>query len=247
MDVVNETKSLLLAMGASPIMWFMIFLSLASITVMVERAWFFHSITEDIELIARRLSALLDARDYEGARALMRSSSSAEAAVVLAGLLDAGRGVRAAREAMAGAEALQRKRLERRLGYLGTLGSNAPFVGLFGTVVGVVMAFEELGVGDGSTANAAVMASIAEALVATAIGLAVAIPAIAAYNGFQRRIKGIAYDTDALAHVLLAHLEGEAGASEVPRDALPQRAPRARDTPDTEELGRVRASLVEVS
>ena len=68
-----------------------------------------------------------------------------------------------------------------------------------------------------------------------------------AYNGFQRRIKGIAYDTDALAHVLLAHLEGEAGASEVPRDALPQRAPRARDTPDTEELGRVRASLVEVS
>lgn len=209
MDVVNETKSLLLSMGASPIMWFMIFLSLVSISVMLERALFFRSIAEDVEVIARRLSALLGAADYDGALALMRSSPSAEAAVVLAGLLDAPRGVRAAREAMAGAAALQRKRLERRLGYLGTLGSNAPFVGLFGTVVGVVMAFEELGAGDGSTANAAVMASIAEALVATAIGLAVAIPAVAAFNAFQRRIKGIAYDTDALAHVLLAHLEGE--------------------------------------
>ena len=212
MDVVKETKSLLLSMGAAPIMWFMLLLSLVSITVMLERALFFRSIAEDVEVIARRLSALLPATDYEGALALMRSSNSAEAAVVLAGLLDARNGVRAAREAMAGAAALQRKRLERRLGYLGTLGSNAPFVGLFGTVVGVVMAFEELGAGDGSTANAAVMGSIAEALVATAIGLAVAIPAVAAFNAFQRRIKGITYDTDALAHVLLAHLEAESHA-----------------------------------
>jgi biopolymer transport protein ExbB len=116
MDVVNETKSLLLSMGASPIMWFMIFLSLVSISVMLERALFFRSIAEDVEVIARRLSALLGAADYDGALALMRSSPSAEAAVVLAGLLDAPRGVRAAREAMAGAAALQRKRLERRLG-----------------------------------------------------------------------------------------------------------------------------------
>ena len=73
MDVVNETKSLLLSMGAAPIMWFMLLLSLVSITVMLERALFFRSIAEDVEVIARRLSALLSATDYDGAQALMRS------------------------------------------------------------------------------------------------------------------------------------------------------------------------------
>ena len=96
---------------------------------------------------------------------------------------------------MAGAAALQRMKLERRLAYLGTLGNNAPFIGLFGTVIGVIGAFDELGGGQDAGARraaagaAAVMASIAEALVATAVGLAVAIPAVAAYNYFQRLIK----------------------------------------------------------
>ncbi|MFT3923728.1 MAG: MotA/TolQ/ExbB proton channel family protein [Myxococcales bacterium] len=58
-----------------------------------------------------------------------------------------------------------------------------------------------------AAATTAVMDSIAEALVATAIGLLVAIPAVAAYNAFQRKIRGIGANTDALSHVLLVHLE----------------------------------------
>jgi biopolymer transport protein ExbB len=137
-------------------------------------------------------------------------SPSAEAAVVVAGLIEAPRGAAAAREAMAGAVAIQRIRLERRLAFLGTLGNNAPFIGLLGTVIGIVMAFEELGKMGANAAAGTVMSSIAEALVATAIGLAVAIPAVASFNYFQRRIKSIAGSTEALTRVLLAHLEGGA-------------------------------------
>jgi biopolymer transport protein ExbB len=151
--------------------------------------------------------------DYEAARTALERSPSAEAAVVVAGLLEADRGAKAAEEAMEGAMALQRMKLERRLAFLGTLGNNAPFIGLFGTVIGVVEAFEQLGKQSTVAAKTAavaapqeVMAAIAEALVATAVGLAVAIPAVAAYNYYQRLSKSVLANTSALSHVLLSYL-----------------------------------------
>jgi biopolymer transport protein ExbB len=152
------------------------------------------------------------------ARRLLEASPSAEAAVVLAGVIESKHGAKAAEEAMAGAQALQRMKLEQRLAYLGTLGNNAPFVGLFGTVVGVVQAFDELGkaaklassqAASAALAPQAVMSSIAEALVATAIGLGVAIPAVAAFNAFQRLTRARLANTEVMSHVLLAHLNAE--------------------------------------
>jgi biopolymer transport protein ExbB len=147
---------------------------------------------------------------------MLENSPSAEAAVVAAGLDEAKRGAQAAEEAMAGAAALQRMKLEKRLVYLGTLGNNAPFVGLLGTVIGIVQAFDELGKAakaqtaqiSSTIAPQTVMTSIAEALVATAIGLLVAIPAVAAYNTFQRLIKSTLANTEVLSRILLAHLKG---------------------------------------
>jgi biopolymer transport protein ExbB len=94
---------------------------------------------------------------------------------------------------------------------LGTLGSNAPFVGLLGTVIGIVQAFEQLQLsgaanGSGGAMNG-VMGAIAEALVATAIGLVVAIPAVAAFNAFQRRIKTILGNAEALRHIVLSYVK----------------------------------------
>ena len=214
MNIVAKSKAVMLAMGAAPVMYLMVVLSILSLAIILERAYFFYSIRDDLESLARDLSRSLRAGDYEEARKRMESSPSAEAAVVVAGLTEADRGAAAAEEAMAGATALQRMKLERRLAYLGTLGNNAPFIGLFGTVIGIIEAFEHLS--DKSTAAsatsaaapAAVMGSIAEALVATAIGLAVAIPAVAAYNYFTRMIKSTVSNTDALSRVLLAHLKG---------------------------------------
>lgn len=214
MNVVAKSKTLMLAMGAAPVMWLMIGLSIVSLAIVLERMWFFHAIEDDLESLAHALTQKLRAGDLEGARGVLEASPSAEAAVVVAGLVEAPNGANAAREAIAGALAIQRLKLERRLAFLGTLGNNAPFIGLFGTVVGIVMAFEKLGEAGKTAAGSApaeVMASIAEALVATAIGLLVAIPAVAAFNWFQRKIKSIAGRTDALSRVLLAHLEREEG------------------------------------
>lgn len=217
MNLTEWLQRLMTNFGAQWVMWLLIGLSVISVAVMLERAWFFYSIRDDLARLSSDLRELLRKGDLDGARKKMEASPSTEAAVVVAGLVECDRGVKAAEEAMQGALALQRMRLEKRLAYLGTLGNNAPFVGLFGTVVGVVQAFEALGRQTAATAAAEaaagmapqeVMAAIAEALVATAVGLAVAIPAVATYNFFMRRMKSHLSNTDALTHVLLAYLAG---------------------------------------
>jgi biopolymer transport protein ExbB len=213
MSLVERSKVMLLDLGASPILYLMIALSVISVAIMLERAWFFATIRENVERLARLLSDRLDQNDVGGAYETVAASRSAEAAVVAAGLRQLNRGPEAAEEAMASATALQRLRLERRLAFLGTLGNNAPFVGLLGTVIGIVQAFDSLqSAGTGSSgAGAEVMGAIAEALVATAIGLAVAIPAVAAFNYFQRRIKSTLGNAEALRHIVLSYLKTRRG------------------------------------
>ncbi len=213
MNLVEWLQRLMTNFGATWVMWLLVGLSILSVAIMLERGWFFWSLRDDLGRLATDLRKLLREGDMSGAKKRMESSPSAEAAVVCAGLLEADRGAKSAEEAMQGAAALQRMKLERRLAFLGTLGNNAPFIGLFGTVIGVVKAFESLsrqGAAAATTASAMapqeVMAAIAEALVATAVGLAVAIPAVAMYNFFQRQSKSILANTEALTRVLLAHL-----------------------------------------
>lgn len=211
MDIVSHGKTLMLALGASRIMYLMLGLSVLSVAIILERAWFFFRTYDNLEGLARELDVYLEGGDVEGAMHRMKESRSAEAAIVVTGLLKAPRGAEAAAEAMIGATAVQRMKLERGLAYLGTLGNNAPFIGLFGTVIGIIMAFERLGAGGttSSSASAEVMSSIAEALVATAIGLAIAIPSVAFYNYFQRRIKATASNTEALTRIVLSWLKSE--------------------------------------
>lgn len=215
MNLVEWLQRLMTNFGAGWVMWLLVVLSIMSVAIMLERGWFYWSLRDDLGRLAGDLRKLLRENDLSGAKKRMESSPSAEAAVVSAGLLEADRGAKAAEEAMHGAAALQRMKLERRLAFLGTLGNNAPFIGLFGTVIGVVQAFEALGRQGGAAATATaastmapqeVMSAIAEALVATAVGLAVAIPAVAMYNFFQRQAKSILANTEALTRVLLSHL-----------------------------------------
>ena len=223
MNIVAKSKAVMLAMGAAPVMYLMIMLSILSLAIMLERAWLFWSLHDDIDALMRDLGRFLRGGDMEGARKRLEQSKSAEAAVVVAGLVESDLGLDAAEEAMAGASALQRLKLEKRLSYLGTLGNNAPFIGLLGTVIGIVGAFDELGkanalapAGSGGAsqiAPAAVMTNVGEALVATAVGIFVAIPAVAAFNAFQRLVRTTLANTDALGHVLLAHLKANPAAA----------------------------------
>ena len=223
MNLVDWIQRLMTNFGAEWVMWVMLGLSVVSVAIMLERGWFYWSLRDDIGTLAKELRNLLRKGDLGKARERMEASPSAEAAVVVAGLAEADMGAKAADEAMKGAAALQRLKLERRLAFLGTLGNNAPFIGLFGTVIGIVMAFEALGsqqtLGAEAAAQAAaggapeeVMAAIAEALVATAVGLVVAIPAVAMFNVFQRQAKSILANTEALSRVLLAYLVADPAA-----------------------------------
>jgi biopolymer transport protein ExbB len=216
MNLVEWLQKLMTNFGAGWVMYLLIALSVVSVAVMLERGWFYWSLRDDIAKLAKQLREHLHVGDLDGAVKRMETSPSAEAAVVVAGLLEADRGAKAAEEAMQGAAALQRMKLERRLAFLGTLGNNAPFIGLLGTVIGVVQAFEALGQQNESAQAAAsamapqvVMTAIAEALIATAVGLAVAIPAVVMYNVFQRHSRAILANTEALSRVLLAHLVSE--------------------------------------
>ena len=93
------------------------------------------------------------------------------------------------------AAAVEVNKLEKRVPFLATVASVAPFIGLFGTVWGILIAFQRIGL-TGSTNLATVGPGIASALIATAAGLAAAIPAVMAYNHFTLRVKGFASDLD---------------------------------------------------
>lgn len=213
--MIQSLEHFMTGLGTAWILYLMIGLSVLSVAVMLERGFVFFKLRDDVPALMDKLAALLRENKIEEAKKLLAASPSSEAAVVLAGLEEAPRGAESASEAMQGATAIQKLRLESRLAYLGTLGNNAPFIGLLGTVIGIVGAFAELKNSMGQAAqgsqmaSGAVMANIAEALVATAIGLIVAIPAVAAFNTFQRMVKVTLSNTEALGHVLLAHLKAE--------------------------------------
>ncbi|HEY0467681.1 MAG TPA: MotA/TolQ/ExbB proton channel family protein [Polyangiaceae bacterium] len=244
-NIVERSKQILLEVGATPVLYLMLALSVVSVAIMIERGWFFTLVSENIAKLAEALAERLNEHDLNGARDLVVASKSAEAAIVAAGLKQLGRGSEAAEAAMASATALQRMRLERRLAFLGTLGNNAPFIGLLGTVIGIVQAFEKLqnaGAGGGASGPASdVMGAISESLVATAIGLVVAIPAVAAFNYFQRRIRNTLANSEALTQILLAYAKGEAAlpGSGQPSQPGARRAAGVREASETFSMQRI--------
>ncbi|HWA75021.1 MAG TPA: MotA/TolQ/ExbB proton channel family protein [Polyangiaceae bacterium] len=214
--MVEQSKNFMVQAGATWVLWFLFALSVASLSIMLDRALAFWSKRDDIASLVRDLHTLLGQGEVAAARERLEKSRSTEAAVVLSGLDHWQRGRSAAEEAMAAATGIERARLERRLSFLGTVGANAPFVGLLGTVIGIVGAFDELGRAAPARASALalaperVMSTIAEALVATAVGLCVAIPAVAVFNSFQGKLAETLGNAETLGHVLLAHVRPNA-------------------------------------
>ena len=215
MSAVDAAKQLLLQSGAAWILWLLGALSVVSLLIIVERGLYFRSRGSDLEATSRQLDEPLSLGEWEVAIRRLEAQPATANAIASAGLRLADRGPAAVEKAMQSAVALERRKLERGLAFLGTVGNNAPFVGLFGTVVGVIHAFEELGHAApghagggmaGQVASQAVMVGIAEALVATALGILVALPAVAAYNYFQRRLAGVISGSEVLSNLVLAYL-----------------------------------------
>jgi biopolymer transport protein ExbB len=206
--MLSQKLLLLTNLGAEWVLWLLVALSVASVGVILERAAFF---------VARRprraddVGRRLLAGDLSGAAAAVEGRSGMEADVVRAAVTHAPMGAEAVREVISGTIERSRVEYERNLGFLGTLGNNAPFIGLFGTVLGIIRAFIDLSKNPGAAGTGTVMAGISEALVATAVGLFVALPAVIFYNLFQRGLRRTAQRANALGHAAVAHLEARPG------------------------------------
>src|SRR5881394_3931625 len=177
----------------------MILMSIYSIWVMIERFITFQQAKNQSLKLLGALSNVLTRGDYQQAIDVTKKYKQSHLAkVISAGLLEfeaARRDKRtidpevpleAARQGMDRTAMITVAELKENLGVLATIGATAPFVGLFGTVLGIIHAFEKMATSGGGIAS--VSAGIAEALVTTAFGLFVAIPAVWAYNYFQNRI-----------------------------------------------------------
>jgi biopolymer transport protein ExbB len=198
-------------LGAQWVLWTLIGLSVLSFGLMLERLAFFslHRLPGAAKLPEQLLKG-----DLAAVEKALQHRTGLEASVLRVGLGARAMGPEAVEELLAATEVRERKYYERRLAFLGTLGNNAPFIGLFGTVLGIIRAFHELSVSQPGAQAAsgvgAVMSGISEALVATAVGLLVAIPAVVAFNGFNRWLKEITASASELRHALIAYLRSQA-------------------------------------
>jgi biopolymer transport protein ExbB len=210
MNIEGAFRSLV-ALGATWVLWLLVALSVLSITVILERLVFFTRTRSDLAALRAELSLGLKRKELTLVKRRLDASPSLEARIVGAGV--GATSPEEAEERMAAEAQLQRLRSEQNLAFLGTLGNNAPFVGLLGTVLGIIGAFAQLDAARGQLTTG-LMAEIGEALVATAVGLVVALPAVAAYNAFQRTIQVRITRGDALGRELLAHLRALAGGAQ---------------------------------
>ena len=219
--------------GSEWVLWLLMLLSLVSIAMIVDRILFLQRTKVDAEQLRVQIDELLKANNLRGAWQLVGASDAIECQVVAAGLVALRNGPDQCSEAMASVKAQERGRLDAGLAILGTIGSNAPFVGLLGTVLGIIKAAHDLAAETAGQASPnAVMSGVFEALVATAVGLMVAIPAVVAFNYFQRRVRSRIAAVDALAHLVLSHVPGDRKAAPptppapAPVPAAPERASR---------------------
>ncbi|MGE5185232.1 MAG: MotA/TolQ/ExbB proton channel family protein [Acidobacteriota bacterium] len=197
--------------GATWVLYFLIALSAIQLAVIGERAIVYYRSRAPGRLAAKVRDALATG-STKAVTLAVAGDRSLEARTVAAGAASAERGAYAVRELMHAASVEERLRLERGLSFLGTVGNNAPFIGLFGTVLGVIHATQSLATTSGHGA-AQVMSGISEALISTAVGLLVALPAVAAFNYFQRILKTRAVAADGLGSELIAHLASDSMSS----------------------------------
>lgn len=148
------------------VLWLLIGLSLVSVLIMVERVWFYYQHKVDTVELRTQLKKHLERGAFAEAARLLERHDSLQTNVVLSGLREYSKGPESVEEALVGAESMEIQRYQQRLGFLATVGSNAPFIGLFGTVLGIIKAFAELGADFGS-GGGELMDGISEALVAT--------------------------------------------------------------------------------
>lgn len=203
-DMVSMWNQMGFAARAVVIVMFV--MSAWSIGVMIDRYLAYNSARKQSRQYAPAVAgALREGKLDEAVKVSERYKKSHLAKVVVAGLQEfrahemsseiPGETIESSKRALDRAQAITHAELNRGLSGLATIGSTAPFVGLFGTVVGIINAFEGIS-SEKSTGLGAVAGGISEALVATAIGLFVAIPAVWMFNYFNTKVEAFDVEMD---------------------------------------------------
>lgn len=190
--------------GAEAVLYLLLLTSVVSLTFIIERWWSLRITKSNSLRMRKRIEEALQSNSLADLEEMGKDKESLEGrALSYAFRHIKDKNATGAEEIFNSFVVLQRPGLEKYLGFLATVGSNAPFVGLLGTVLGIMKAFNDLGFSKGDPSK--VMVGIAEALVATAVGLFVAIPAVVAFNYFQRQVKGILQNLDGVRELFVAY------------------------------------------
>ena len=196
-------------MGHDITLWILIILSIFSLAFIIERWFTLGKLTSKSKQINNQISNTLNNSNLSNIENI--DSSSLEGEAIQCGLNHLKSNGPGGLEEIFDTFTLNKKPyLEKYLNFLATVGSNAPFIGLLGTVFGIMDAFKEMAVSQGDAS--AVMIGISKALIATAFGLVVAIPAVVAYNHFQRKVKSLLQSVRSAGNICLAYSKNKPGA-----------------------------------
>jgi biopolymer transport protein ExbB len=190
--------------GAEVILWLLLLISILSIAAIIERFFTLGGIRRKSKQTSQIIREALQSNNLEEIEDISKDRDSLEGRALSYGLrYQKENGSDGLAEVFNSYSLLERQGLERNLSFLATVGSNAPFVGLLGTVLGIMKAFNDLGSSAGDAQ--AIMVGIAEALVATAVGLLVALPAVVAYNSYQKQVRNILQNLESVKELCLAY------------------------------------------
>ena len=203
-------------LGAEWVLYVLILLSVFSVTILFERRFFYRTALKGIEEFRRSLRDAVNAGEWDRALQIAKTRNSAQAkekpdleSAMAVALLSERKGSPEILNELAQDHVVRAKvKWERSLSLLATIGNNAPFVGLFGTVLGIIKAFNDLSQQSGGTGVSGVTAGVADALVATAVGILVAIPAVVGFNLYQRRTRAALSEAEALKSFLVGKIAG---------------------------------------
>ena len=195
-------------LGGEWVLYILLGLSVWSIAVIWDRFFLFQKKAKESKLLQEKAPELLLKGQIKEVQKLVESLTSPAAAILKIGIANLSAGPESLEQILGSQRIYEKLMLEKNLLVLGTLGSNAPFIGLFGTVLGIIKAFNDLALA-GTSGPTVVMRGVSEALVATAVGLLIAIPCVAADNYFQNWIKRELSNSDRLTALLMAYAEKE--------------------------------------
>ena len=203
MGPLSLLKSLALT-GGDWVIYGLLACSVLAVAVLLERGLLLRRETQDFEALRDALLKGGELGELGDIETTVGKHTGAAARILRTALTHSHSGPEGVEDLLVASSLEQRARLEKRLLILGTLGNNAPFVGLFGTVLGVIKAFHDL-----SAATAGpdvVMQGLSEALIATAVGLFVAIPCVVGYNYFQKKVRDLLSGTESLGRFIMAQV-----------------------------------------